>query len=220
MGANGSTGTPVTVCVQHRLRLLRVGLAHALDDEADITVVGTAVTASDLAALAGRVRPDVVVLEVDDDGSDACRAAAAVRSRASTGQFVAVLPPGSTGSTGLSPAAETTFPVRVSRADGLRAVRDAVRAAPHRFVSPVVVPEEGGRDMLSPRELDVLALVGAGCTTREISERLSISRKTVENHKQHIFTKLQVRNQAHAVAVALRAGMISVDGVIDLREVR
>ena len=69
---------------------------------------------------------------------------------------------------------------------------------------------------MTPRELDVLCHVGAGWTSREISGRLAITHKTVENHKQRIFGKLGVQNQAHAVAVAIRGGLISPEGVIDL----
>ena len=57
---------------------------------------------------------------------------------------------------------------------------------------------------LTGREADVLALVGAGRTSRQISAELHISPKTVENHKQRIFGKLGVQNQAHAVSVAMR----------------
>jgi DNA-binding CsgD family transcriptional regulator len=67
------------------------------------------------------------------------------------------------------------------------------------------------RAVLTARELDVLGLVGAGHTTREVSEALGISPKTVENHKQRIFVKLGVQNQAHAVAVAMRTGLLHAD---------
>jgi DNA-binding CsgD family transcriptional regulator len=60
---------------------------------------------------------------------------------------------------------------------------------------------EDQHEVLSPREVEILRAVSSGHTTREISEQLEISAKTVENHKQRIFTKLGVRNQAHAVAL-------------------
>jgi two-component system response regulator DesR len=215
--ASGPSDRPIAgvvpVAVLHRVRLFRCGLADLLDGEPDIAVVATAVTAPDLARQAGRARPSVVVLEIEDAGAEACQAAAAVRSAVPGVRFVAIEAnrPGP-----LSAAAVATFPQRVRRADGFRAVAAAVRAAPGRWAAPVIVPASPGADALSPRELDVLSLVSAGCTTREISERLAISRKTVENHKRRIFGKLQVRTQAHAVAVAVRAGMITVDGVLDL----
>jgi len=65
---------------------------------------------------------------------------------------------------------------------------------------------------LTPRELDVLRLVAAGLTTGEIGPRLGISPKTVENHKQRLFAKLGVQNQAHAVSIAMRAGLLDIPG--------
>jgi DNA-binding NarL/FixJ family response regulator len=219
MGGNGNgSESPIHVCVQQRLRLFRIGLAELLGNEPDIAVVGIAVTGAQAAEVVALAATDVLVVDLESDGVEACRTAALVRSVAPHIRFVALSGPDGPDASSLVPAALATFPVRVRRSDGVRAVLDAVREAPYRQLGGVVLPEETTRDPLSSRELDVLALVGAGCTTREISERLAISRKTVENHKQHIFSKLQVRNQAHAVAVALRAGMISVDGVIDLRE--
>lgn len=47
-----------------------------------------------------------------------------------------------------------------------------------------------------------------GFRTSEIAEQLDISLKTVENHKQRLFRKLDVQNQAHAVSVAMRQGLL------------
>jgi len=50
--------------------------------------------------------------------------------------------------------------------------------------------------------------VAQGFRTSEIAEQLDISLKTVENHKQRLFRKLDVQNQAHAVSVAMRQGLL------------
>jgi DNA-binding CsgD family transcriptional regulator len=62
---------------------------------------------------------------------------------------------------------------------------------------------------LTGREIEVLRLIGAGRTTREISIVLGVSRRTVENHKRRIFAKLNVQSQAHAVASAARLGLLT-----------
>jgi DNA-binding CsgD family transcriptional regulator len=62
--------------------------------------------------------------------------------------------------------------------------------------------------VLTPREVEVLTLIAAGHTAAEVARELGISPKTVENRKQSIFAKLDVQNQAHAVAVALRSGIL------------
>jgi DNA-binding NarL/FixJ family response regulator len=61
---------------------------------------------------------------------------------------------------------------------------------------------------LSTRDLEVLRLLADGCDTTEIAERLAYSEPTIKNVIQRLFQRLQVRNRPHAVAVALRTGII------------
>jgi len=63
-------------------------------------------------------------------------------------------------------------------------------------------------ELLSRREIQVLALIAGGLTTIEIGERLGISPKNVESRRQSIFSKFGVQNQSHAVAVAMRSGLL------------
>lgn len=61
---------------------------------------------------------------------------------------------------------------------------------------------------MAPREVDVLRLVAEGQDTRQISERLAYSERTVKNILHALMTRLQLHNRAHAVAYALREGYI------------
>ncbi|WP_411143317.1 helix-turn-helix transcriptional regulator [Streptomyces sp. x-80] len=61
---------------------------------------------------------------------------------------------------------------------------------------------------MAPREVDVLRLVAEGMDTRQISEKLSYSERTVKNVLHALMTRLQLNNRAHAVAYALREGYI------------
>ncbi|QQQ73633.1 response regulator transcription factor [Saccharothrix sp. 6-C] len=71
-----------------------------------------------------------------------------------------------------------------------------------------VLTPEGGRDRLSARETDVLRLMADGLDTAEIAGRLSYSERTIKNVFYGITTRLNLRNRPHAVAYALRKGMI------------
>ncbi|WP_166486443.1 helix-turn-helix transcriptional regulator [Blastococcus saxobsidens] len=64
------------------------------------------------------------------------------------------------------------------------------------------------RALLTAREAGVLELVAVGLTAREIAQRLGISARTVDGHKQAVFTKFGVASQAQAVARALDEGLI------------
>lgn len=61
---------------------------------------------------------------------------------------------------------------------------------------------------LSPREIEVLKLVADGLNTREIAMRLAYSERTVKNVLHDVTSRLQLRNRSHAVAYALRQGLI------------
>jgi DNA-binding CsgD family transcriptional regulator len=80
-----------------------------------------------------------------------------------------------------------------------------------RFAASPTAPEAARQGSLpaglSAREAEVLALVAAGRTNREIAERLFISEKTVANHLTHAFAKAGLDNRAAAAAFAIRHGL-------------
>lgn len=73
-----------------------------------------------------------------------------------------------------------------------------------------VPPEAASRPLLTPREVEVLALVGEGMSNKTIARRLGISAHTVKYHLEAVFAKLGVRSRAEAVTRGLRHGLIVV----------
>ena len=67
-------------------------------------------------------------------------------------------------------------------------------------------------DQLTNRERTVLQLVAEGYTGQEIADMLTISRRTVENHRANIMRKLGFQNQREIVRYAIRKGILSLDG--------
>jgi DNA-binding NarL/FixJ family response regulator len=61
---------------------------------------------------------------------------------------------------------------------------------------------------LTKREREVLQLIAGGCTSKEIAGTLGVSSHTVESHKQRVFRRLGVQNQAQAIAAAMRMGLL------------
>jgi two-component system nitrate/nitrite response regulator NarL len=110
----------------------------------------------------------------------------------------------------------TTSPQRFLRA--IRQVAEG-RAALHPDVAAVVLhqwramrttePPRSRGVALSAREVEILSAAAEGLTNQGIARRLQVSAKTVENHKGRIFAKLGARNQAEAVAVAIREGFLA-----------
>ena len=66
-------------------------------------------------------------------------------------------------------------------------------------------------DALTPREQEVMALVAEGLSTNQISERLFISPKTVENHRSSIMRKLHLRSAIEVARYAAKIGLIDID---------
>jgi len=67
---------------------------------------------------------------------------------------------------------------------------------------------------ITPRELEVLALVADGHSTREISQTLWITEETVRTHVRRLLERLDARTRAHAVSIAHREGLLSSDSEV------
>jgi DNA-binding CsgD family transcriptional regulator len=74
---------------------------------------------------------------------------------------------------------------------------------------PLVTSDDQPVPRLTPREREVLQLAADGRSTRDIAGLLIVSPGTVKTHLQHIYAKLEARDRASAVAIALRLGVIS-----------
>ncbi|MBD2427043.1 helix-turn-helix transcriptional regulator [Phormidium sp. FACHB-1136] len=70
-----------------------------------------------------------------------------------------------------------------------------------------------GQTSLSDRELQIVELVAAGLTNQEISEKLEISKRTVDNHISNILTKTATGNRVELFRWALQSGKVCVDEV-------
>jgi HD-GYP domain-containing protein (c-di-GMP phosphodiesterase class II) len=101
-----------------------------------------------------------------------------------------------------SAAAELRAEVRTGRLDA-DAVDAVLGAAGHR-----VPRRREGPEGLTPREVEVLTLVARGLSNKEIADRLVISAKTVGNHVEHIYGKIEAKNRAAASLFAMRHGLL------------
>jgi DNA-binding NarL/FixJ family response regulator len=197
----------VRIAVQDRQRLFRDGLALMLDGEPDLTVVATAATAAELVGIAAE-RFDVLILELETSDWDACRLVAALRKR----QHRLVVVGTSSeehGRARLLRAHQAGVSAVLPRSAGIRTMLRTIRGLPRYpagLVRREIVLDECPR--LTDREAQVLDAIGSGATTREMAAAMGISPKTIEKYKHGIFSKLGVQNQTHAVAVALRQGLL------------
>lgn len=85
---------------------------------------------------------------------------------------------------------------------------EAVTAVIHDYLERARRGETAPEDPLTPRELQVVKLIGEGYTSDEIARELTISRKTVDHHRARILDKLGMRNGAELTRYAIRRGLV------------
>lgn len=167
--------------IAHRSAMVAEGLAAGLARFPELCPVGTATTASDAMRLSATA--DVVV--IDQYVPNCEYAVLAIRGH---GVRVVVLgEPHSSADRGTEEEGDVRVSPRSSLASLAAAVAPRLRSRPR---TPVA---------LTPREREILTLVGRGLPCKQVARHLGISPKTVEHHKSRIFSKLGVANQAAAV---------------------
>jgi DNA-binding NarL/FixJ family response regulator len=207
--------THIRILVADDHPMLREGLVAVLGTQPDFEVVGEAADGSEVARLAGALRPDVVLLDLEMPGTDGIAALRELReagSEAKTVVFTAydtderVL-----GS--LRAGANGYLLKGASREEIFAAVRTV--AAGGSLFGPGVAPRllqgtNGGPEPLTPREREVLSLLAEGLPNREIASRLFVTERTVKFHVSSILGKLGARNRTEAVTIAVQRGLIQL----------
>ncbi|WP_062354222.1 response regulator [Herbidospora yilanensis] len=208
---------PVRVLVVDDQGLIREAIASLLGVQPGVTVVGTAADGHEAVEQAVALRPDIVLMDVRMPRMDGVRAVAALRDRAPEVRVVMlttfddeeyVLQALRAGATGYLlkdlPARELAAAVRLAHA-GVAQLDPGVAA---RLVATGGARAPQARVPLTARELDVLRLVAAGASNREIADRLYLSEGTVKNHISRILQRLGLRDRTQAAVYARDHGLL------------
>jgi DNA-binding NarL/FixJ family response regulator len=196
--------------------IVRQGLVAVLEDEPEFEVVGSAGSAEEALTLAGRLRPDVVLLDLElagmggvaaiprlTDASPASRVLVFTAYDTDEHVFGAIR----AGAKGYLLKGAPTAEI----ARGIRAVHGGGSHLEPRVAAKVLAemsaPRRAG-DLLSEREREVLRLVAEGLSNKEIGRRLSISERTARFHVTSILNKLGASTRAQAVALATQRGLL------------
>jgi len=205
--------------------LVRAGFRALIDAEEDMTVVGEAGDGEEAVAVVRRTRPHVVLMDVRmprTDGLTATRRLTADPALAGTRVIVLTTFELDEYVFGALRAGAAGFLLKdMEPADVVEAVRivaagDALLAPrlTRRLIEAFVAggggpePDTTPLDELTPREREVLALVGEGLSNGEIAERLVLSPLTAKTHVARLFTKLDARDRAQLVVLAYETGLV------------
>jgi DNA-binding NarL/FixJ family response regulator len=188
------------VLLQEERQLIRSGLAGILAEEPRLTLLGAVRTWDELVVGCAEGPPDAVVLGLRG-GADVATFVHGLRAENPGLRVVALHGAG---------CAELRRSATAAGVDGLVTYRAGTASIVAAVLGePVLVEnDEPPVGPLTERELQVLGHLAQGTTAAECAAALAVSRKTVDAHKQRIFAKLHVQNQAHAVALAHRMGLL------------
>ncbi|WP_030766412.1 MULTISPECIES: response regulator [unclassified Streptomyces] len=201
--------TTILLCDDHVV--VRAGLLALLGSEPDIEVLGEAGSGEEAVALAAKLRPDVVLMDLQlGEGIDGVEATRRITALPAPPQppHVLVLTTYDTDAdiTRAIGAGATGYLLKAERPEELfAAIHSAAQgrttlSAP--VASRVMAHMRGTRPTLTDRELDILGQLARGLGNRDIARALFISEATVKTHLGRIYDKLGVDTRAGAVSVA------------------
>lgn len=213
------TTTPIRVLLVDDHALVRAGIRSLLGAMTDVSVVGEAASGEEALALAESARPDVVLMDIAMKGMTGLEAAARLRGLMPEVRVVIlsmhsgeeyVLQALRAGAAGYLLKDAATGELEL-------ALRSVIRG--ESWFSPAVsrqvvegyaqrVDGEQAVEPLTARQREVLALVAAGKSTKEIAYALNLSVKTIETHRAQIMERLGIRDVPGLVRYALRIGLV------------
>jgi DNA-binding NarL/FixJ family response regulator len=221
------TEAKIRVLAADDQRVVREGLAMLLGLLPDIEVVGTAANGEEALALADDLRPDVILMDLRMPRMDGVEATRRLRAShpeikvvvlttyADDRSVIDALRAGALGYLTKDAGAEEIRQALQRVASGQASLDPAVQmhlieaiattnATPDTPASPVAELPDG----LTPREAEVLGLIGAGLSNTEIAAQLFVSEATVKSHVNHMLPKISARDRAQAVGYAYRHGLV------------
>jgi len=224
---------PVTVVIVDDHPLFRAGLEKALGLDDHIKIVGTSADGESALLQIGKLKPDVVLMDVNLPGMNGLQVARQLKADYATvgviiltahhdsEQILHAMKTGASAYCAKDIHADKLLEIVRDVADGYYVVGELKMSQEERDIwldqriedstGPYTIDAEGHYIPLSAREMEILEHVTMGLINKEIASKLGISQQTVKNHMTSILKKLNVKDRTQAAVTALRRGWVRVD---------
>ncbi len=217
------TDKPINVLLAEDHMIVREGLKKLLEAETDIAVVGEATTGREAVELCRKLRPDVIIMDIAMPQMNGLEATRQILK--SFPEVKVIILSAHSDDAYVENATSLGASGYLIKQTSSHFLSEAVREV-HKgntFFSPTVAKrfqkrqqESVGRKglpkaevaRLSSREVEVLQLIAEGDANKQIAEKLAISIKTVEKHRDHLMRKLDIHDTAGITRYAIGAGII------------
>jgi two-component system response regulator DegU len=215
----------VTVLIADDQTLFREGIKDLLEDEKGVSVVGEACNGPEVVALAKKLRPDVILMDIKLPQLDGIAATRIIRKECpqtnvlilsgyeDEAHVTEAIQAGANGYLSkMLPASELVHALKTFTSDGVMIPQPIMGKLIQGLRQMGQPGYENAPDSLTATEIKVMSLLGKGNSNKEIAKTLGCSVKTVKNHLNSIFQKLSVNNRTEAVVKAIEKGLISHEG--------
>jgi two-component system invasion response regulator UvrY len=210
----------IRILLADHQELVRCGVRRLLEDIQQLTVVGEASSGDEVLELSRRLKPDVVILDVQIPGIGGLEATRRLRRHEPGIRIIIV-----------TRQVDDPFPTQLLDAGasgyltkhcGIEEIADAVDAVyrGERYISADIArqmalsmlpgKERSPFDRLSQREMQVMLMVAQGQNVHDISDRLCLSSKTVSTYRYRLYDKLGVENDVELTRLAIRHGIVGI----------
>jgi DNA-binding NarL/FixJ family response regulator len=208
--------------------MVRAGFRMILESEPDIEVVGEAASGEEAAAAASRLRPDVVLMDIQMPGGDGLEATRRIIDTPRLRTRVVILTTFErddyvygalqAGASGFllknaSPE-ELVHAVRVVAAGDALLAPSVTRRIIEQFAARALSPSRPAPELesLTQREHEVLLMLAGGKSNAELAEALFVTEGTIKTHVSSVLMKLGLRDRVQAVILAYESGLVTPGG--------